>query len=77
MGEIVNFPNHDKASIEIIKSDSYMELVVEMSDFIQKLPLSTDDNDKLVNLILEQTRQAQLDAFRQGIQVGLDIAKFG
>ncbi len=51
-----------------------MVLVKETSEFINSLPLTTDDNDRLVFLLLKQTQEAEKGAFEQGFRVGIEFA---
>jgi len=55
-----------EGEIEIIKTEKFLDAVKELSDYIITLPLSNQENDRLVELILKQTSIAQKDAFLQG-----------
>lgn len=61
--------------LEIIQSKEYLEKVKRVSDFINGLPLSHADNDKLISLMLDQNNQARQDAFLQGFDLGVKLMK--
>lgn len=48
-----------------------MEIIVQISDYIHDLPLSVDQNDRLVALLVKQLGQAEHDAFLQGFEEGI------
>jgi len=60
-------------AIEINQTKEYLEIVQKLSEFIVSLPLSSTDNNKLINLMLEQTKKAREDAFLQGFELGIQI----
>jgi len=62
-------------AIEIEKTPEFLEHAKEFSDFIRNLPLSTDDNDKLVHGMTEQVNEASRMGFLQGVKLGRDIAR--
>lgn len=59
---------------EFDNSNEYLDTAKELSDYIKSLPLSVDQNDKLVSMILKHAEVARKDAFRQGIEFILDTA---
>ena len=65
----------DEEGLEIEQSEEYLEKVKRVSDFINGLPLSHADNDKLISLMLEQNNQARTDAFLQGFDLGVKLMK--
>lgn len=65
----------DEEGLEIIQSEEYLEKVKRVSDFINGLPLSNADNDKLISLMLDQNNQARTDAFLQGFDLGVKVMK--
>lgn len=65
----------DKEGLDLIQSKEYLEKVKKVSDFINGLPPSQADNDKLISLILDQTKQARTDAVPQGCDLGVKTMK--
>jgi hypothetical protein len=65
----------DEEGLEIIQSEEYLAKVKRVSDFINGLPLSHADNDKLISLMLDQNNQARTDAFLQGFDLGINVMK--
>lgn len=66
-----------KESLEFVEIDNfkeYLDSAKELSDYIKSLPLTLDQNDKLVSLIHKHNDVARKDAFRQGIEFMLDTA---
>lgn len=60
---------------EFDNSNEYLDTAKELSDYIKSLPLSVDQNDKLVSLMHKHNDVARKDAFRQGIEFMFDTAK--
>lgn len=59
---------------EFDNSNEYLDTAKELSDYIKSLPLSVDQNDKLVSLMHKHNDVARKDAFRQGIKFMLNTA---
>ncbi|MBC8015725.1 MAG: hypothetical protein H7X79_08280 [Sporomusaceae bacterium] len=53
-----------------------MVLEKNLSEFVKNLPISNDDSDKLIKLMLAQIQQAEKDSFEQGFGMGLQIAEY-
>lgn len=60
--------------VEFDNSNEYLDTAKELSDYIKSLPLSLDQNDKLINMILKHVEVARNDSFKQGIEFMLDTA---
>lgn len=60
--------------VEFDNSNEYLDTAKELSDYIKSLPLSLDQNDKLINMILKHVEVARNDLFKQGIEFMFDIA---
>lgn len=67
MGEIINYPN---VAIEVNRTEEFHTIARELSDFIEKLPLYHEQNERLIKLIVKQVQQAEEDAFTQGFEIG-------
>jgi hypothetical protein len=84
MGEIINFNKDSKdlssdelASVQMELREECKEKLLEVSNFINDLPLSHADNDKLVVMLTSITNQVMKDAFLQGFGLGVKVPKEG
>ena len=78
MGEIIDLPQlESKVGILIERNAAFKTVAEKLSPFIDGLPISKDDNDKLITLILEQVQAAEKGAFQQGFNLGLDLGRRG
>lgn len=57
------------------RSEKFMKIAKELSEFIKKLPVSVEDNNKLVYMMIEQVTTAEHDAFLQGCDLGIKLGK--
>lgn len=57
--------------IELKRSEEFYKTAQKLSDYIKKLPLSNDENDTLVSIILEHVAAA---GKKQHLQQGLNMA---
>lgn len=65
----------EQESIRIDRTPEFNAVARKLSDFIKSLPLSTDQNDRLVWLMIDQVEQAERDAFKQGFLMGVKVMK--
>ena len=78
MGKVVDFCNEQsvqESAIEIPRSNKFVEIAEKLSDFIKLLPLNQADNDKLIQIIVEQVKEAEHTAFLFGFDMGIKIMK--
>lgn len=68
--------DNEEMYIEITKSEEFLEHSKKVSEFIKKLPLSTEENDNLLKLLIENLDIAKKDAFNQGFDVGFNAAEY-
>lgn len=61
--------------MEIKRTKEFYQASRQISDFIKGLPLSTEDNDKLVHNLVEYTNTVEQNAALFGVQVGLQLAQ--
>ncbi len=61
--------------IIIERTKEFTESAKSLSDFISALPLSAEQNDKLVHGMVEQVELAEKAAFMQGFAIGVEYAK--
>ena len=55
-------------TIEIEKGANYLATAQKVSEIIKALPISSEENDKLIAAILEHTEAGRLEAYQQGIE---------
>ncbi|KGE20677.1 hypothetical protein [Paenibacillus wynnii] len=63
----------DSSTIKIERSDKFNEIAFELSNLISSLPTSSEQNNKLILLMIEQIEQAEKDAFEQGMLLGIKL----
>ncbi len=73
MKKIIDFPSPQDAAIPAARTEEFYKAARELSDFIKELPLSQPDNDKLINLIIQQVQAAEQGTFQQGFQMGIEF----
>jgi hypothetical protein len=66
---------HQETVIELTQGDEYMQSVREVSDYFKSLPLSHEQNDTLINLMLHNTNAGREDAFWQGFNLGIKLCQ--
>ena len=78
MGKVIDFPSKDSVRVYIRfeHTEDFLVLAKNLSEFIKGLPISNDDNDKLIKLMSDQIQQAEKDSFEQGFGIGLQIAEY-
>lgn len=55
-------------SIKIPRTDEFRETAKRLSDFIESLLLPTEDNHRLIELMVEMTNAAERSGFAAGIR---------
>lgn len=60
--------------MEIKRTKEFYQASRQISDFIKGLPLSTEDNDKLVHNLVEYNT-VERNAALFGVQVGIQLAQ--
>lgn len=61
--------------MEIKRTKEFYQASRQISDFIKGLPLSTEDNDKLVHNLVKYTNTVERNAALFGVQVGIQLAQ--
>ena len=61
---------NDDTKIEITKGAEFLRTAGELSDVIAALPLTAEQNNKLIQCIIEHTTAASKEAFAQGLILG-------
>lgn len=68
MGEILDFYNHKTNIVKTnnVYSDNFTESAKILSNFIKNLPLSIEDNNKLIKMLVEHVTLMQIECYSQG-----------
>ena len=56
------------------RTESFYSTARELSDFIAALPISREENDRLIALIIRQVQNGEQGAFAQGLRIGKEFA---
>jgi len=59
----------------IPKSVEYLQMASQVGAFIHELPLNVEQNDKLIQLVVENMEVGRVDAFRYGMDLGIKLGK--
>ena len=68
--------NLDDFGIVLDKGEMFLKSAKEVSEYLKALPLTTEQNDRLVALMVEHVGQARQDAFMQGFQMRQDFQEY-
>lgn len=60
-------------AIKIARSEEFQQAAHELSEFIKNLPLTNEQNDKLVELAVKQVQAAERGGFFEGFAMGKDF----
>ena len=60
----------EEDGIELEKSPEMLASAERLSDYIRELPLTAEQNDKLVQMLLDHVGDVQRCGFNQGLKVG-------
>ena len=66
---------HEDEAIQIERSEAFMRKADELSDYIAALPLTKEQNDRLVALTVEQVCLTEMGALKEGVRAARDLAK--
>ena len=64
--------NQTTSSIQIERTQEFLEAAKRLSNFISGLPLNKEQNDHLVYEMIKQIQLAERSAFMQGFEIGLE-----
>ena len=73
MNKIIDFPSPQDAAIPAARTEEFYKAARELSDFIKEPPLSQPDNDKLIDLIIQQVQAGEHGTFQQGFQMEIEF----
>ena len=62
-------------AIQINRTEQMLAAARELSDYIAGLPLTAEQNNALVSLMIKQVQEAERGAFIQGFKWGMDYEK--
>lgn len=62
-------------AIQIERTEQMTAAAHELSDYIKGLPLTTEQNNALVSLMVKQVQEAERGAFVQGFKWGMEYEK--
>lgn len=74
-GKDIPFEISDEAAIEMRRSEEFNSAAQTLTDFISALPLTRDQNEKLVQLMVDQVIAAERSAFMQGASMALGVVR--
>lgn len=60
-------------AVEIEKTPQYMQTVNAVSDYLKGLPLSVEQNNTLIDLMVKSHQQGVQDAFKQGFELVFEM----
>ena len=79
MGKIIDFGqfrNEQEPALAVERTENFYSTARELSDFIAALPISREENDRLIALIIQQVQDGEQGAFAQGLRIGKEFATF-
>lgn len=62
--------------IKIEHGEECLKVARELSKYISNLPLSVEQNNRLVQLMIAQVEAAERGAFSQGAKVGMEYGRY-
>lgn len=65
--DLFKMDNKKDFAIELKRSEEFYKTAQKLSDYIKKLPLSNDENDTLVSIILEHVTTAEKAHLRRAL----------
>lgn len=68
---IIEFPATD--AIEIPKTEEFLNYARQISAFIYELPLTKEQNDELIAMLVEHLSMRAEEAFRFGFSMGCAV----
>lgn len=80
MGDIIDFSEKEyeiieRLEFEIPKTKEFLDYTKKLSDFVKDLPLNKSQNDTLISMILNCLCIAREDAFRYGVDTGIQLSE--
>lgn len=66
----------ENAQIEIPRTPEFVSTAKAVSDIIGGLPLSREQNDRLIAALVAHVEAAEKSGFRFGLELGLDYGRY-
>lgn len=60
--------------MEIPRSENFPFIAKELGEIIKSLNITVKENDKLIDLIIKQVEDAEVFAFKTGIELGIKLS---
>ncbi len=70
-----NTITYEEPTIEIERTADFQTIARQLSDSLKALPLSQEENDRFIQLMVEQVQEAERGAFMQGFKMGKEYAE--
>lgn len=65
----------EELNVSLGRTKEFENIVYALGEFINELPISAEQNNKLIELVLQQITEAEIGAFRFGIKImGIALA---
>lgn len=77
MGKITDFGklrNEQEPALAVERTESFYSTARELSGYKVALPISREENDRLIALIIQQVQGGEQGAFAQGLRIGKEFA---
>ena len=71
-----NTITYEEPSIEIERTADFHTIARQLSDKLKALPLSNEENDRFIDLMIKQVQEAERGAFMQGFKMGKEHAAY-
>ena len=59
--------------IEIERTEEFYNAAKELGEFIKNLPLTSEDNDKLIEAIIKQVHAAEESGYKFGVKISAEL----
>lgn len=66
----------DDIAIEVERTEEFYKIARTLNDFIRDLPLTKSQNERLIELTIQQVLAAEHGAYNQGCRMGAEFARF-
>lgn len=65
-----NTITYEESAIEIERTADFHTIARQLSDNLKALPLSNEENDQFIDLMIKQVQEAERGAFVHGFKMG-------
>lgn len=74
--KIINIDDFERDyAVETEKTDKYYQTAKELSDYLLSLPLSHEDNEHVIDLIVKHVHEAERSGYLNGFKMGKEFAE--